>query len=65
MKSTSKRNALKKASSKRKATCFGCGSTKHLVKDCPEPPPSAGTLDRQDFYSEDGDQDGPSSAMEL
>ena len=59
-----KGNALKKASVK-KAACFHCGSTKHLVKDCPKPPPSAGALDRQDFHSEGGDQGGPSSAMEL
>ena len=54
MKSTSKGNALKKASSK-KVVCFCCGSTKHLVKDCPEPPPSAGALDRQNFHSGDRD----------
>ena len=57
-------NALKKASLK-KAACFRCGSTKHLVKDCPKPTPSAGALDRQDFHSEDGDWGGPSSAIEL
>ena len=65
MKSTSKGNALKKASSKKKATCCCCGSTKHLMKDCPKPPPSAGASGRQNFHSEDGDQGGPSSAMEL
>ena len=57
-------NALKKASLT-KATCFRCGSTMHLVKDCPKPTPSAGALDRQDFHSDIGDQGGPSSAMEL
>ena len=36
-----------------------------FVRDCPEPPLSAGALDRQDFHSEDGDWGGPSSAMEL
>ena len=61
----SRGNAPKKASLKKKAACFRCGSTKHLVKDCPKPPPSAGALDRQDFPSEDGDRGGPSSAMEL
>ena len=65
IKRMSKGNALKKASLKKKAKCFRCGSTKHLVKDCPEPPPSAGALDREDFRSEDGDRGGPSSAMEL
>ena len=57
-------NALKKAPVQ-KAACFHCGSTKHLVKDCPKPPSSAGALDRQDFHSEGGDQGSPSSAMEL
>ena len=61
----SKGNALTKAPLKKKPACFRCGSTKHLVKDCPEPPPSAGALDRQDFHSEDGDRGGPSTAMEL
>ena len=60
----SKGNAYKKASLKKKAVCFRCGSTKHLVRDCPELPPSAGALDSQDFHSEDGDQGGPFSAME-
>ena len=50
MKHMSKGNALRKASLKKKAACFRCESTKHLVKDCPEPPPSAGALDRQDFH---------------
>ena len=57
-------NALKKASLKKKAVFFHCGSMEHLVKDCPEPPPSAGALDRQDFHSEDGDRGSLSSAME-
>ena len=65
MKSTGKGIAPKKASSKKKVACFRCGSTKHLVKDCPEPPPSAGALDRQNFHSQDEDRGGPSSAMEL
>ena len=55
MKSTDKVIAPKKASSKMKVVCFHCGSTKHLVKDCLEPPPSAGALDRQNFHLEDGD----------
>ena len=57
--------APRKASLKKKVTCFCCGSTKHLVKDCHEPPPSASALDRQDFHSEDGDRGSPSSAMEI
>ena len=65
MKSTSKGNALKKVSSKKKVDCFCCGSTKHLVKNCPEPPTSAGALDRQNFHSEEVGRGGPSSAMEL
>ena len=52
----SKGNALKKVSVMKKVACFRCGSTKHLVKDCPEPPPSAGALNRQDFHSEGGDR---------
>ena len=55
MESTAKGTALKKASSKKKVACFCCGSTKHLVKDCLEPPPSAGALGRQDFHLEDRD----------
>ena len=65
LKSTIKGTAPRKASLKKKVACFRCGSTKHLVKDCHEPPPSAGALDRQDFHSEDGDRGGPSSAMEI
>lgn len=53
-----------KASSKKTVRCFRCGSTKHLVKDCPRSQPNAGALDRQDFHSEDGDRGGPSSPME-
>ena len=63
MKSTAKGTALKKASSKKKVACFRCRSTQHMVKDCSEPPPSAGALGRQDFHLEDGDQDSLSSAM--
>ena len=65
MKSTGKGTAPKKVSSKKKVVCFRCGSTKQLVTDCPEPSPSAGALDRQNFHSEDGEQGVPSSAMEL
>ena len=65
MKSSVKGIASKKASSRKKEVCFRCGSTKHFVRDCPEPPPSASALDRQNFHSEDGDRGGPSSAMEL
>jgi len=65
MKSNAKGIAPKKASSRKKVACFRCRSTKHLVKDCLEPPPSASALDRQNFHSEDGDRGSPSSAMEL
>ena len=65
MKSTVKGSTPKKAPSKKKEACFRCGSTKHFVRDCPEPPPSASALDRQNFHSEGGDRGGPSSAMEL
>ena len=65
MKSTSKGIDLKKFSSKKKVACFYFGSTMHLMKDCLEPPPSAGALDRQNIHSEDGNRGSPSSAMEL
>ena len=65
MKTSIEGTARKKASSKKKVTCFRGGSTKHLVKDYLQPPPSAGASDRQDFRSEDGDRGGPSSVMAI
>ena len=52
-----KATSQEKAPTKRKVECFRCGSTGHLVRDCPV------SLDGQHVRSEDGDRGGLSSKV--